>query len=136
VDAFARREAGLAGFYRRRFRAEFRPAVDAWVATRPLENPDAPLTPFAMPEYRLRANVEAERLKGMAEAAGAEASRDILRASDYVLAAVLFAVVLFFGGIGTRLESTRARGVVLAMGCAVLLGTVAWIATFPVSVSI
>ena len=30
----------------------------------------------------------------------------------------------------------RARAVVLAVGSAVLLGTVAWIATFPISVSI
>jgi len=56
VDAYSRKEADLADFYRRRFRAEFRPAVDAWIATRPLVNPNAPLTPFAMPEYRLQAD--------------------------------------------------------------------------------
>ena len=56
----SRRE--LADFYFKRFRAEFRPAVDAWVATRPLKNPNAPLTPFAMPQYKLAARAEAERL--------------------------------------------------------------------------
>src|SRR5215207_3879009 len=35
VDAYARRETELAGFYRKRFRAEFEPAFDAWVATEP-----------------------------------------------------------------------------------------------------
>ena len=46
---------GAGGFYFKRFRKEFRPAVDAWVATRPLKNPNAPLTPFAMPQYKLAA---------------------------------------------------------------------------------
>ena len=32
---------------------EFKPAVDAWIATRPLKNPNAPPTPFAMPQYKL-----------------------------------------------------------------------------------
>ena len=63
VDAYAREETELADFYFKRFRAEFKPAVDAWVATRPLKNPDAPLTPFAMPEYKLAARAEADRLE-------------------------------------------------------------------------
>lgn len=49
----------LSGFLYERFRDEFRPAVDAWLATRPLLSPDAPSTPFAMPEYRLAAGSEA-----------------------------------------------------------------------------
>ena len=85
VDAYARHETRLADFYRRRFRREFQPAVAAWIATRPLENADAPLTPFAMPVYRLEAAARAERLTVAASAAAAEASRDIRRANDYVL---------------------------------------------------
>ena len=45
TDAYALHQTELADFYFRRFRAEFRPAVDAWVATKPLKNPSAPLTP-------------------------------------------------------------------------------------------
>ena len=60
VDAYARDETELADFYFKRFRAEFKPAVNAWVATRPLRNPNAPLTPFAMPQYRLAADAEAD----------------------------------------------------------------------------
>ena len=91
VDAYARHETRLADFYRRRFRREFQPAVAAWIATRPLENADAPLTPFAMPSYRLEAAARAERLTVAAEAAATEARRDIQYANDYVLAVVLFA---------------------------------------------
>ena len=52
VNARARQEAGLATFYRSRFRKEFVPAFNAWVARKPLVNPEAPPTPFAMPQYR------------------------------------------------------------------------------------
>ena len=38
VDAYARDETELTDFYRRRFRPEFRPAFEAWVATRPRKN--------------------------------------------------------------------------------------------------
>jgi hypothetical protein len=61
VDAYARNETFLADFYYARFRGEFKPAVEAWIATMPLKNPDAPLTPFAMPEYVLAAREEAGR---------------------------------------------------------------------------
>ena len=136
VNAYARNETQLADFYFRRFRAEFKPAVDAWIATKPLKNPSAPLTPFAMPQYRLEANAQAERLQATAEAASAEANSDIQRADDYVLAVVLFSVALFFSGVSTRMGSPRMRAVVLGIGCVVLLGAAAWIATFPVSISV
>lgn len=66
VDAYARNETMLADFYRKRFRPEFKPAVEAWIASRPLQNPEAPLTPFATPQYRLAARAESERLEAKA----------------------------------------------------------------------
>ena len=63
VDAYARKETRLADFYFDRFRAEFKPAVEAWIATKPLKNRAAPLTPFAMPQYKLAARAEADRLE-------------------------------------------------------------------------
>jgi hypothetical protein len=136
VDAYARRETELAEFYFKRFREEFGPAVDAWLATRPLENPNAPLTPFAMPEYKLASAAEAERLDAEAETSSATVRRNIQRASNYVLGVVLFSVSLFFAGMSTKLTDARLRKVTLAVGCAVFLGTAIWIATSPVSVAV
>jgi hypothetical protein len=136
VDAYARDEELLVDFYFARFRDEFKPAVSAWIATRPLRNPDAPLTPFAMPQYRLAAEEEAARLDAEAEVSSATVRRNIQRASNYVLAVVLFAVSLFFAGMSTRLQSPALRKVLLAVGCAVFLGTAIWLATFPVSVAV
>lgn len=136
VDAYARKEELLTDFYFKRFRAEFKPAVEAWLATRPLQNPRAPLTPFAMPQYRLAATAEAEQLDAEAEESSAVVRRNIQRASNYVLAVVLFAVSLFFAGMSTRLGSLRLRWTTLALGCILFAGTVVWIATFPVSVTL
>ncbi|HEX5922569.1 MAG TPA: hypothetical protein VFY45_01975 [Baekduia sp.] len=136
VDAYARDETELAAFYDKRFRPEFKPAFDAWVATKPRKNPSAPLSPFAMPQYKLAATAASDRLEVKAAAASQRAGKFIQRADDYSLAVVLFASSLFFAGISTRLRSSTTRMVILGLGCALFLGTVIWIATFPVSLSI
>ena len=136
ADAYALEQTELADFYFKRFRQEFRPAVDAWVATRPLENAGAPLTPFAMPQYQLAARAEAERLDAEAEVNAAQARRNIQRASNYVLGVVLFASALFFAGMSTKLRAPRLRVAMLTIGCVVFLATAAWIATSPVSIAV
>jgi hypothetical protein len=136
VDAYAQKQTELTDFYLKRFRAEFKPAVDAWIATRPLQNPNAPLTPFAMPEYEVAATKKAERLEAEAEAFAAEARTDVQRATNYVLGVVLFAATLFFAGMSARLRTRRLRVILLSFGMAVFVGTVAWLATFPVSLSV
>jgi hypothetical protein len=136
IDAYARDETELADFYFDRFRVEFKPAVDAWVATRPRQNPDAPLTPFAMDEYQLAARAEAERQDAEAEIAAAQARTNVQRSTNYVLGVVLFAAALFFAGMSARLTTPRLRRVLLLFGLVVFTGTVVWIATFPVSVSV
>lgn len=136
VDAYAQEQAELADFYFARFRPEFKPAIDAWVATRPLRNPDAPLTPFATPEYQLAARAEAEALEADAETLSAAARANVQRATDYVLAVVFFATALFLAGMSARFRSHRLRVALVSFGVVILLGTVAWIATFPVSISV
>jgi hypothetical protein len=136
VNAYAREETKLADFYRARFRPEFVPAVEAWIATRPLVNAHAPLTPFRMPQYKLAATVDADRLDKRAEVLAGNVRRDIQRASNYVLGVVLCAVALFFAGMSTKLTSPRLRVAMLVLGCSVFLGVIAWLTTFPVSLSV
>ena len=136
VDAYARGESELADFYLKRFRPEFKPAVDAWIATRPLKNPNAPLTPFAMPEYKVASRAEAAKLEAEADAWSDKARADVQRATNYVFAVVLFATALFFAGMSARLRTRRVRVFLLGFGAAILTGTVIWIATFPVSISV
>jgi ferric-dicitrate binding protein FerR (iron transport regulator) len=136
VDSYARGETRLVNFYHERFREEFKPAFNAWVATKPLKTTGAPRTPFVMPQYRLAAKAEAARLDQNAEELSAQVRRNIQRASNYVLGVVLFAVALFFAGMSTKLTAPGLRKAMLVVGYVIFLGTVVWIATSPVSVAI
>ena len=108
----SRRE--LADFYFKRFRREFRPAVDAWVATRPLKNPQRapdPVRDAAVQARGPRRGRASSRRRRRLYAA--QARRNIQRASNYVLGVVLFASALFFAGMSTKLTSPRLRVVML-----------------------
>jgi hypothetical protein len=131
VDAYKLHRVELANFYRERFRDEFKPAFAAWLATKPLENVNAPATPFAMPQYRLRATAEADQLELRATADSNRAKDSNQRADNYMLAVVLFASALFFAGISTRLRTAGARTAILGLGCLLFVGTAIWLATLP-----
>ena len=136
VDAYAKGETQLRDFYFKRFRKEFKPAVVAWLATKPIRNPNAPLTPFAMPQYRSAARDEAARLETQADGWAAVGRRNIQRSTNYVLGVVLFAAALFFAGMSTKLPSRGLRIALLGMGIVVFVATLAWIVSSPVSVSV
>jgi hypothetical protein len=136
AEAERRGDAKVADFFVKRFRKEFRPAYDAWIATKPLTSPDAPETPFAMDEYDVSARDEAKTLDADAEKEAAQVRLDIQRSSNYVLTVVLYAVVLFFAGMSTRIQNKRLRWVMTLTGLAVLIADLIWIATMPVSLAV
>jgi hypothetical protein len=135
VNASLAGKQTLAQFYRRRFRPELRPAFAAWLATRPRTNPKAPLTPFAMPQYRVAEAVKSERLNEVAQVRHKASQTANQRADNYVLALVLFAASLFFAGISTKVHSLRQREVLLGLGWVFFFATAVWIATSPVKFS-
>jgi len=134
ADAYASGKKLLRDFYFARFRPEFKPAVVAWIATRPLKNPNAPLTPFAMPQYTSKAQEEATQLETQADAWATTARRNVQRSTNYVLGVVLFAAALFFAGMSTKLPSRPLCLAMLTIGVVVFATTLVWIATSPVSV--
>jgi hypothetical protein len=126
------REGTISGFIFRRFRLEFRPAMDAWLRTDPFVNPVSPPTPFVLPEYRLAADVESQRLEHHADELGTQAREANRWADNYVLTAVLFALVLFFAGIADRTRGRRTQVLLFVLGALGLLATVGVLVTFPI----
>lgn len=112
----------LSGFLYNRFREEFRPAMDAWLATDPEGNPESPRTPFDMAEYQVAEFAEAQRLVEIADQAAIDARAANQNGDNYVLTAVLFATVLFFSGIASKLENRWNRHFVNIVG---IIGVVA-----------
>jgi hypothetical protein len=82
------------------------------------------------------ASNEADRLEATAAAASEKAKDANQRADNYMLAVVLFASSLFFAGISTKLQTSGARTAILGIGCVLFLGTLIWVATFPVRVTL
>ena len=82
------------------------------------------------------ANATAERLEARAAAFSVRVGRYIQRADNYALAVVLFATSLFFAGISTRLHSRGPRLIILGLGYTLFLGSLIWVATFPVNVAV
>jgi hypothetical protein len=122
------------GFLYERFRDEFRPAVEAWLATRPLVEPGAPETPFQMAEYQLAADAEAERLVNESEDRRDDALQANQRSDNYVLLTVLFASVLLFAGVSTKLRGRRAQQILLMTAGLLLVGAAVTLLTFPVEI--
>ncbi len=132
INAFAVEDQQLADFYQDRFRDEFKPAFEAWLATNPIKNPDAPTTPFSMPEYQLSLVEKANQLEAEAEetfAMGTEANQT---SDKYILTTVILASVLFLGGIATRLKAMSARWVIILFSLTILTYGLVNILSYPI----
>jgi hypothetical protein len=119
------------GFMYARFRREFRPAVDAWLATRPFSNSNAPTTPFEMPEYQLEARQKAERLGERAEEEVSAALENNIRSDRYVFTTVILATALFFAGVSTKIDARSTRLFLNAVAGIILLAALGLLLSFP-----
>jgi hypothetical protein len=118
--------------YEHRFRAEFVPAFDAWIAQRPFTNPDAIPGPQGMPQYKLAAEAKAAELDAEGDRLYKEGTDAKANDDHYILSTVFFAAVLFFAGISLRLMWRPLRITVLAMASALLLGGLIFVLTLPI----
>ncbi len=130
LDARQQGDVQLADDLHARMRNEFLPAFDAWLASAPDEEvPDG--TPFELPEYRLAAERQATRLEARAAATFAEGTEANQVSDDFVLAAVLFASVLFFSGLAGTLDSLKPQVLLLSLGGLMLVGGAIIVVTLP-----
>jgi hypothetical protein len=132
MQARLERNNALETFLAQRFRPEMKPALEAWLKLDPLNNPAAPPSPFRMAEYVQAETVEVARQEeraGQAMTAAREARRF---SDDYVLLTVIFASVLFFGGIARAFDSRRLRIVLAALAVLLFLGTLVALSTMPI----
>jgi len=121
LNALAEDNAELAEFYYTRFPQELRSATDAWLATNPLDDANAPSSPFDMPQYQLAEEVEAARYAALATEKFDAANDADEHADNYVLLTVIFATVLFFSGISGKFQWQVLDAAVLSIAVIVLL---------------
>lgn len=118
---------------RRRFRPETKAALDAWLATRPIQNPDAPTSPFTMPEYTLAADQQVNRFSQEAERLYKESKAADANGQRYGVLTVLGAAALFFIGLQTKYTSVWTMRVLLGISLLILLITVIAVIRLPVA---
>ncbi|MFO0970256.1 MAG: hypothetical protein U0793_32305 [Gemmataceae bacterium] len=131
LETKGRGDEKTAAFLQERFRPEAKRAVDAWLATDPFTNPKAPKAPFQMAQYVQSELLEATRCEQESATHQAAAEHANENSDTYVLLTVLFATVLFFGGIGATLDSRRLRYAVFGIAIMLFLGTMGFLWTMP-----
>ncbi len=133
ANAYSAGNTKLADFYEQRFRPDFKPAFDAWIATNPLTNKDAPSSPFVMPEYVLPQLQQADELEAESTALFKDGQDDNAISDRYVLNTVFLATVLFFCGIAPRIRWFPAQSALVAIAIALLILGLYRIATYPIA---
>jgi hypothetical protein len=130
VDAVAKGDNRAATFLYRRLPPEMLPAMRAWLATKPLLNRHAPSSPFAMPQYSLKAHREARQDAARATSTFRAATEATHHADDFLLLTVIFAGVSFLAGISTKMTYPRHVIIVAVATLAVIYG-IARLVAFP-----
>lgn len=131
VSAVDRGDRRMADFLFDRFPEPLKTAAGAWRAASPLEHPEAPASPFEMPEYVLQERIDADRWEETAQDESAAAENATALANRYLLFTIIYASVLFFGGISGKFRRPAIDLIVLMLGALTLLAGVAVMLSSP-----
>ena len=134
AEAVANENTLLADFLSDRFPERLGIAVDAWLATEPLQNPDAPATPFDMPEYVLEASEQADQLEVEAAAASQRAREANQRSDNYTVTTVFLATVLLLSALSSKVDNSRLQIALLMIAGVIFVSIGVVVAQFPVEV--
>ena len=115
----------------RRFRPQFLVAFNAWMATDPLHNPQAPPGPTYMPQYKLPEQAQANVLDTAAAAKFNAGNKASLVSDNYVRITVFLAAVLFLVGIGSSFKLHGVRYALITLGSVLLVVSVVLILRQP-----
>jgi hypothetical protein len=120
---------------RERFRDEFTPAFETWMAR---AEPGAipPDTPFSEDAYEPAAEAQAKELNAQADALPDQARVANQTSDNFVLMAVIMASVLFFAGVGTKFKGRRVRQSMLGMAIVLFVGGALFTISLPQNVGV
>jgi len=121
INARAGSNEALARFYSDRFRGEAKSAFEAWLATQPFENVDAPAHPFVTNLYQPRLLEDARLAESESQVFWQQAGEAGRTSRSYVLLTVVLASALFCGGTASKFDALWIRRTVLGLGLAAFL---------------
>jgi hypothetical protein len=103
------------------FLPHYKVAFDAWLATKPFTNPNAPKGPQAMPQFKAPFRALASRRDAEADAYYAKGQDAAETGDHYIRVTVILASVLFLIGISTQFPILRVRYGLITVGVVLLL---------------
>ena len=119
--AFTTGNANAERLAARRMRPGYRPAFNAWLATDPAHNPNAPPGPAYMPQYVIPKEAVAKSYDAQADAALAQGADAGSTSDKYIRDTVFLATVLFLVGISGHFRIRQARLGLTGMGALLLV---------------
>jgi len=114
-------DAELKDLLEKRMTPAYKVAFDAWLATDPFENPNAPKGPAKMPEYRNPFRAKAKQVNETAQASFHEGTESRKHGEDYIRNTVLLAMVLFLAAIAQRFKDPLLRGTLNGIALVVMV---------------
>jgi len=133
INAYTQGNTTLATLYEKRFRPEFVPTFEAWLALDPFNNPNAPPGPLFMPQYKLSLEEQANQLDAQAAKTLNQGQEANQQSDYYVLNTVFLVAVLFLTAIAERFEWNLVRAMVLALALGMLLFGIYHLFTYPIN---
>ncbi len=136
VSATVERNQEIVNFYIQHLRPEFGSLLKAWLATNPIENPDAPPHPIAMPAYTRIAqgyDEETNDLRREQEFLLKDAYEAKRISDGYTFKTVVLASVLFIGGIFPTFKNLIIRLALLVLDYVIALVTFSQLIRMPVA---
>jgi hypothetical protein len=131
VTALNKGDSRTADFLLARFPEPLRTAAGVWLRTSPFNNPEAPTSPFDMPEYVVQETLAAARWEEIAQSESVAADSANRLANRYLLFTIVYASVLFFAGICGKFRWPTVDVAVLVLGALTLLVAVVIMLTSP-----
>ena len=122
----------LADFYFSRFDSTLKFATTQWLELKPFENDNAPNSPLKMESYQIK-----EELKSVNELNNyykkLDSANEANHNSDtYIMLTVIFAAVLFFGGVASTLQADLMKNVCLILSGIIFFITLIVLFNMPV----
>ncbi len=131
IEAYAADDMVLADYLSARFPEPLASAWAAWIALEPQQNPDAPASPFEMPQYVQPDAVASQEADARADALFQQALNNNQRGDNYTLLAVVFATVLFFAAVSGRVKRNLSAWFLLGVGLVLFTTATVILVSYP-----
>ncbi|HUG86732.1 MAG TPA: hypothetical protein VMM13_19335 [Euzebya sp.] len=131
LSATVEGEAELADVLSQQFPPTLEEAMEPWLGSDPLANPDAPVTPFD--DYTYETHEQGLALTAQANAHQVDALRFARNGQKYTAMAILFATVILFAALAGKVRHEHGRLAMLGLSVIGLLVGVGLVIRMPVA---